>query len=444
MTQPCAATLRAVATAWKQYTGSGKTLAHSFDEILRQRAESITPSRENYPDDGGLKEPVRDFNDTTSLQEVVKEHFGISDRPPAEAVSGAPEILVAPCKWPDCSCPGSQYDGAGARLVSCAVTKTTMATRRGEDRAATRQTDGRVVPNSCSICGKPILGGSFVGTGDGSMRNGGSFAHYDCYMKDRPPAEAAGRGGDTVDEHGGSLSTKVGESPWSGARAAAQPPKESGGTQSASPPTSPAGEERDLRNGIVITRHIDGADQHLSGTYTIDGKRLPDGMAARPPDRLAARLRGSCSISPAFNGLLNEAADELDRMAARMQELEGEVARLDKLANDYGTEAEVGREEVSKERQRAESAEREWQNAYEAHKAVVAERDACKERLEKLARWIVREADQREGRAKPFPVIYDHACARCGGSLTADHFVCAVHMARDFVASLAATDKEKD
>lgn len=39
------------------------------------------------------------------------------------------------------------------------------------------------VPNPCSVCGIPIFG-SFIGTGDGTMKNGGSFAHSDCYYRD--------------------------------------------------------------------------------------------------------------------------------------------------------------------------------------------------------------------------------------------------------------------
>ena len=39
------------------------------------------------------------------------------------------------------------------------------------------------VPNPCSVCGFPIYG-STVGTGDGSMRNGSSFAHPECYWRD--------------------------------------------------------------------------------------------------------------------------------------------------------------------------------------------------------------------------------------------------------------------
>ena len=36
--------------------------------------------------------------------------------------------------------------------------------------------------NPCSICGEKIVG-SYVGTGDGTMRNGGSFAHPECYRR---------------------------------------------------------------------------------------------------------------------------------------------------------------------------------------------------------------------------------------------------------------------
>lgn len=38
------------------------------------------------------------------------------------------------------------------------------------------------VPNPCSVCGFPIYG-STIGTGDGSMKNGGSFAHPECYWR---------------------------------------------------------------------------------------------------------------------------------------------------------------------------------------------------------------------------------------------------------------------
>lgn len=37
--------------------------------------------------------------------------------------------------------------------------------------------------NPCSVCGWPIFG-SMVGTGDGTMKNGGSFAHPECYWRD--------------------------------------------------------------------------------------------------------------------------------------------------------------------------------------------------------------------------------------------------------------------
>lgn len=40
------------------------------------------------------------------------------------------------------------------------------------------------VPNPCSICRQPIFG-SFIGTGDGSMKDGGSFAHPECYWRKR-------------------------------------------------------------------------------------------------------------------------------------------------------------------------------------------------------------------------------------------------------------------
>ena len=40
------------------------------------------------------------------------------------------------------------------------------------------------VPNPCSVCNFPIFG-STIGTGDGTMKDGGSFAHPECYWRDR-------------------------------------------------------------------------------------------------------------------------------------------------------------------------------------------------------------------------------------------------------------------
>lgn len=52
-----------------------------------------------------------------------------------------------------------------------------------------------LVPNPCTICGGPITNrdGSFVGTGDGSMRDGGSFAHYACYWRHQSEVERTAR-----------------------------------------------------------------------------------------------------------------------------------------------------------------------------------------------------------------------------------------------------------
>lgn len=42
----------------------------------------------------------------------------------------------------------------------------------------------KAVPNPCSVCDFPIFG-STIGTGDGSMKDGGSFAHPECYWEQR-------------------------------------------------------------------------------------------------------------------------------------------------------------------------------------------------------------------------------------------------------------------
>lgn len=71
-----------------------------------------------------------------------------------------------------------------------------LCARQSEELAearAARDADAKLLtPNPCSVCGGPITGwdGTFIGTGDGSMRDGGSFAHYGCYWRD----EASRRG----------------------------------------------------------------------------------------------------------------------------------------------------------------------------------------------------------------------------------------------------------
>jgi hypothetical protein len=80
---------KVVSTGWPSWRYGPNNQAKVF-----QRAEDVPagwadhPSKvapRMYPDDGGLKEPVRAFEDTFSAAEVVKEHFGIVDpaAPPA-------------------------------------------------------------------------------------------------------------------------------------------------------------------------------------------------------------------------------------------------------------------------------------------------------------------------------------------------------------------------
>lgn len=53
--------------------------------------------------------------------------------------------------------------------------------------------------------------------------------------------------------------------------------------------------------------------------------------------------------------------------------------------------------------------------------------------FEKFLRWIHERAAFDEERAKPFPVIHDHACAQCNGTIVREGFVCTVHKARAFL-----------
>lgn len=80
---------------------------------------------------------------------------------------------------------GALREAGGRVSAPVAVRKILDAIEDGEAFLAERKPS---VPNPCSVCGGPIFGGSIRGTGDGSMRNGGSFAHEDCYWR----REAAG------------------------------------------------------------------------------------------------------------------------------------------------------------------------------------------------------------------------------------------------------------
>jgi hypothetical protein len=57
-----------------------------------------------------------------------------------------------------------------------------LADREYDAELAPPSAERPSVPNPCSICGVPIVG-SFIGTGDGTMKDGGSFAHPECYWQ---------------------------------------------------------------------------------------------------------------------------------------------------------------------------------------------------------------------------------------------------------------------
>jgi hypothetical protein len=67
--------------------------------------------------------------------------------------------------------------------------------------------------------------------------------------------------------------------------------------------------------------------------------------------------------------------------------------------------------------------------------ALATARREAQEATEALGlanRWILQRAEERERDAKPWPVVWDHACAECipGGPLVTPGFRCAVHAAR--------------
>lgn len=98
------------------------------------------------------------------------------------ALSTPPAPLCAPACADDV-CLASRQDGILCAEDECdyhsGVRKPATSPAPPEPREAVRS-----VPNPCSICGVPIFG-SFIGTGDGTMRAGGSFAHLECYWRRR-------------------------------------------------------------------------------------------------------------------------------------------------------------------------------------------------------------------------------------------------------------------
>jgi uncharacterized protein YgbK (DUF1537 family) len=74
---------------------------------------------------------------------------------------------------------------------------------------------------------------------------------------------------------------------------------------------------------------------------------------------------------------------------------------------------------------------------------LTARGEALAKALRHAHRWIIRAAEDRERREKPFPVIFDHACAECipHGGLVKPGFRCAVHEARTGTGGDAADER---
>lgn len=54
--------------------------------------------------------------------------------------------------------------------------------------------------NPCTICEQPIVGGVFIGDGDGNMTNGGRFAHAHCYRLRQQIQELENENTELLDE----------------------------------------------------------------------------------------------------------------------------------------------------------------------------------------------------------------------------------------------------
>jgi hypothetical protein len=124
------------------------------------------------------------------------------------------------------------------------------------------------------------------------------------------------------------------------------------------------------------------------------------------------------------------AIEEGQRLAAEVANLRDEVASWRKGVEDANRIGQRERADADTLRRVAETVSK------RAHELAA--------KLASAQRWIISAAAERERRAKPFPVVFDHACVECipHGELVKPGFRCAVHEARA-AAPATTTTKEQ-
>jgi hypothetical protein len=123
---------------------------------------------------------------------------------------------------------------------------------------------------------------------------------------------------------------------------------------------------------------------------------------------------------------------------------ERRVVAAEARVREVEREVRERREEACAETMKRRNAEARLSEAVAERDAARAEGELLREAMARAHRWIRDVAETRERDAKPFPVIFDHACAECipHGEIVKPGFRCAVHEART-AAPATTTTKEQ-
>jgi chromosome segregation ATPase len=138
------------------------------------------------------------------------------------------------------------------------------------------------------------------------------------------------------------------------------------------------------------------------------------------------------------------AIEDGQRLAAEVANLRDEVASWRKGVEDANRIAQRERADADTLRHVAETVSTRAHGLADRVQALEARRFLLERKLAQGQRWIRDAAETRERDAKPFPVVFDHACAECipHGELVKPGFRCAVHEART-AAPATTTTKEQ-
>jgi chromosome segregation ATPase len=131
------------------------------------------------------------------------------------------------------------------------------------------------------------------------------------------------------------------------------------------------------------------------------------------------------------------AVEEGQRLAAEVANLRDEVASWRKGTEDANRISQ-------RERAAADAARADADTLRHVAETVSKRAHELAAKLASAQSWILSAAEKRERRAKPLPVVFDHACAECipHGELVKPGFRCAVHEARA-AAPATTTTKEQ-